>query len=89
MSFDFDYWLNLHKSDPIEFERQRLQIVENEIKKLEEKAPERAKRYRAMMWAYEQRLSLVKDDKERFNRVVETFWKQFDEFNNSLGQLFE
>lgn len=85
----FDDWVNLYNSDKELFEKTRKEVIEDEILKIEKRDSNRGQRLRAIMWAQEQRLSLIKNDTERFNQVVSGFWKQFEKFQDNLDIFLE
>lgn len=83
MEFNFEYWANLHKTDPERFEKERMVVLQKEIERITTD-PEKRQRLSAMIWRQEQELSKYKNDVVRFNHVVEMFWKQFAKFKSSL-----
>lgn len=85
--FNFDYWAELYKKDPDDFERQKAIVLDSEIKKYETRCPEEAKRIRSVLWNLNTRLSLIKNDTERYNVVVEEFWRQFFKFKEATKEL--
>lgn len=85
-TFDFDYWANLHKTDPERFELERMGALSEEIERLCQD-PEKRQRLHAMVWRQQQELSKYKNDTARFNKVVELFWQQFVKFQEGLDKL--
>lgn len=84
---NFDYWVELYKKDKELFEKKKDEYIEAEITRLEGNNKERSNRLRAILWAENQKLKLIKNDTERFNVLVSNFWKQFAKFKSSLDDL--
>ena len=79
--FDFDEMATLSINDPDEFDRLHRQLVNDFIDTIPDE--ECRERFRARQSNLMQKLSLEKDDTQRYNKMVEIFWEQFHEFNDA------
>ncbi|MEM4258054.1 MAG: DUF3135 domain-containing protein [Candidatus Thermoplasmatota archaeon] len=84
LEYSFDYWLDLFKKDPKEFERQRNLILENTVNQWYPYDHEKAHKILAQINAANMRLDRIKNNMERFNQIQVMFWKQVKIFNESL-----
>lgn len=84
----FEELVQLFQDDPEAFEQYRKQRLEEEIIKMCDGCPEKEDRCRAFVWRMEQELSKYTDPIARYNKMVEMFWKQVEEFKNAT-QLLE
>ena len=81
MNTDFDFLSNLYKEDPKAFEEYRLEVLEELFNSLPE---ERQVKARQFQWRLESDLRNYKDPIAKYNRMVELFWKQVEEFQRVL-----
>jgi len=80
--FNFDTWVNLYRTDPVEFDRQRNLLLEEAAKDCSD--PEKAQQILAHINGINFRLSRIKNPIARYNQTVAIFWKQFEVFQESL-----
>jgi len=79
MNFDFEKWCELNKSNPEEFEKERLRVL-NEYIDARDISEENKQHLRASLFSSDQRLSKFKDPIARFNEVQRLFWIQVQNF---------
>lgn len=80
--FNFDTWVNLFRTDPVEFERLRALVLEEVAKQFSD--PDKANQILAHINGINLRLNRIKNPTERYNQMVAFFWKQFSVFQESL-----
>ena len=83
----FNELVELQKTDPAKFEERRKEILQANIDKLCKNTPEKLERYRAMQWRIDQEMLKYKNPITKYNKMVEMFWKQFEEFQKGLKTL--
>lgn len=79
-----DYFDELSKlKDNIEaFEQRRKELLEEHIKKMAEGNEETLARLSAIQWRIDQERNKYTNQTMRYNRLVEMFWQQVEEFQN-------
>ena len=78
---DFDKMVALNATDPEEFQQRYQQLIDEFLDGVPDE--EQRDRLRACQSNLMQKLSLEKDDTQRYNKMVEIFWEQFHEFNDA------
>ena len=84
----FDELSDLYKSSPEAFEDYRTKFIKRAITDLCADCPECLKRCERFQWRLEQDLNKFKNPIARYNRLVELFWKQTEEFKH-ITSTFE
>jgi hypothetical protein len=82
----FDYWMNLFKDNPTEFNKQRNEAIHDAVMRWQED-PDKQKQMEAKIFNMNLRLDRIHDSTERFNKVQSIFWTQFYAFQYEL-QVF-
>ena len=77
---------DLFEKDPSAAEKRSKEIIEDFINSIPEE--ERRLRLQRIQWNVEQQLRKYKDPIARMNKMVELFWKQFNEFHKVLNDPF-
>lgn len=81
MSTKFDFLSNLFKENPQAFDEYRQEVLEEFFESLPE---ERQQKARQAQWNLDNDLRHYKDPVARYNRMVELFYNQLDEFRQAL-----
>jgi len=76
----FDELVDLFKQDPVGFDEYKHQRVRQHIADMCTKCPEHLQRCQRFQWRLDQELAKHKNPLVRYNKMVEMFWKQVDEF---------
>lgn len=76
----FDELVDLFKQDPVGFDEYKQQRVEEHIANMCVNCPEHLERCQRFQWRLDQELAKHKNPIVRYNKMVEMFWKQVDEF---------
>lgn len=71
----------LYKKDPQEFEKRRLQIIEQTINSFPEEYRQRAQ---GLQFTIDCQLRRYKDPIMRMNKMVEIFWENFAQFQEAM-----
>lgn len=83
-AFDFDYWKELHESDPAEFENQRDALLKAEIAK----APEHLqRRLHGIQFELDTKRSLSDSPLESCMQMSSQMWNSFDLMRTHLNAL--
>ena len=78
----FDELVELHQTDPDAFEEYRKAFIMKSITKMCADCPDCLKRCERFQWRLEQELNKFKNPISRYNRMVELFWEQVEEFKH-------
>jgi len=76
----FDELANLFKEDPSGFDEYKHERIEQHIAEMCADCPEHLQRCKRFQWRLDQELAKHKNPIVRYNKMVEMFWKQVDEF---------
>ena len=83
-AFDFDYWMELHESDPEAFEQQRAALIQAEIAK----APERLqRRLKGIQFELDAKRSMSDSPLESCMQMSSQMWDSFDLMRTNLNAL--
>lgn len=83
--FDFDYWMELHRSDPAEFEHQRAACMQAMI---DSAPPEFQTRLQGMMFEINHRRQL-QSAHSSYLHLAERMWEKLEELQQQMRRLFE
>lgn len=84
---EFEYWSNLFKTDPLQFEAERLAQIEKVISSAK---PERQQELRHLQWRIDMERRRAKNPIDAMLRLQKMMWKQFyadDGFVFAVKQL--
>ena len=83
-AFDFDYWMELHESDPEAFEQRRAELIHAEIAKSPEHLQRRLK---GIQFELDAKRSLSDSPLESCMQMSSQMWNSFDLMRTHLNAL--
>lgn len=81
--FNFEYWNNLYKTDPIAFDNERRRVLEESII-ASSKDEKKQQRLRALLNGVEMKLSKFKNPQSRLAKMESLFAEQLFKFQQAL-----
>lgn len=85
-SLSFDQLQSLYEKDPVSYQLEMEEVLDDFISKTEE--PNRTK-LKQLQWRINGELRHYKDPIARYNKMIELFWKGVNDFNNALKGNFK
>lgn len=83
--YNFDYWSNLFKQDPEEFERRRAEEIDKVI--ASSHSAEMSHRLRRLQWSIDAERALSKNPLDALVKVQNRMWESFYKMNDALQEL--
>ena len=83
---DFNYWANLYKSDPVEFDHQRWKYITEVVNQLNTTS-EKKQRILAMVNGQLMRLGRIKNPQSQQAALEQMFYEQLEKVQHALRQL--
>lgn len=82
--YDFEYWVELYKNNPEEYERLTTEYLNDWIERHWDGQPEKIKRYKSILWRAQQEYRNIENPAVRAERAAQAMWSKFYELNTLL-----
>lgn len=85
--YDFEYWVELYKKNPEEYERLTNEYLNDWIERHWDGQPEKIQRYKAILWRVQQEYRNIENPAVRAEKASQSMWSKFYELNTLLKKV--